>query len=526
MNPAPPIPLSPAAGDLRPHLLRRVLAADLPAAIVTLVYRYRIWLTVFTLAIYLLGFNGRWRVEPDAALYLSLGRNLAEGHGYTHLGKPHHLAYPGLPWIIAATFKVFRVPHLWPAHVLMLAFALGALLLTYRLFLLHADRPTATFLTFGVAFTKTFYRFAYELRPDMPFLFGVMAFLCGFEAIFAHPERAKSYRWFDWLLLVGGLCVAMVMRPTIWVLVGAIAIAAVWSAVRGHWRWKTLLPFLIGVAILVFAFRHFDPRFSSSSGTDDYETYARQSLTTHFGATLHTVLAKNLHVLLSVATPDALLQVRMGWANVVLGVVIIALGVGLVYQHVLWGVFVGLVVVMNVLVPPLDRYYLPVVPLLVYAWWLGLSGLRRRWHVERGGPTNVLLVALLLLGLGSNLTKIGGIIIEQRHVPFLRHYQNGKFVPIQTLANDIKQHVEPDGLVIVPHGEGRILSFLSHHYVADPRDFAGLNLDRPLYLVEPTDPATDAFLTQSGLTPGQVVVPADAAGARTFSLYRLRRVSP
>src|SRR3712207_6057105 len=41
--------------------------------------RYRLYAALAVL--YLLGFNGQWRPEPDSALYLAIGRNLARGEG-------------------------------------------------------------------------------------------------------------------------------------------------------------------------------------------------------------------------------------------------------------------------------------------------------------------------------------------------------------------------------------------------------------------------------------------------------------
>jgi type VI protein secretion system component VasF len=54
-------------------------------------------LLAVVILLYALGFNGQWRMEPDSALYLTIGRNLAEGRGYTYHGAHHHLAYPGPP---------------------------------------------------------------------------------------------------------------------------------------------------------------------------------------------------------------------------------------------------------------------------------------------------------------------------------------------------------------------------------------------------------------------------------------------
>ena len=50
--------------------------------------RHRHKLYALLLVIYLLGFNAQWRVEPDSALYLTMGRNVAAGMGYTYNGLP------------------------------------------------------------------------------------------------------------------------------------------------------------------------------------------------------------------------------------------------------------------------------------------------------------------------------------------------------------------------------------------------------------------------------------------------------
>src|SRR5207249_1584403 len=178
------------------------------------------------LVLYALGFNGQWRMEPDSALYLTIGRNLAEGRGYTYHGEHHHLAYPGLPWLFAASFKLFGAGTLLPAHVVVLLCGLLTLALTYRLFYLHSGRSTAVLLMLAPGLSRTFYRYCFELLSDVPFLMGVMAFLVGYEAVFFRrydrdvreglPDPRGRPGWVDWLLLVGGLAVAMIMRPTMW----------------------------------------------------------------------------------------------------------------------------------------------------------------------------------------------------------------------------------------------------------------------------------------------------------------------
>ena len=54
--------------------------------------RYRWFVLGLIAVIYLAGFNGQWHVGADSALYVSLGRNLATGEGYTYQGEPHTFA--------------------------------------------------------------------------------------------------------------------------------------------------------------------------------------------------------------------------------------------------------------------------------------------------------------------------------------------------------------------------------------------------------------------------------------------------
>jgi hypothetical protein len=156
---------------------------------------------------YLLAFSGQWRPEPDSALYLTIGRNLALGEGYTYHGQSHRLVFPGIPLLFAGLFKLFGTASLVPHHVVMLALGAAALGLTYRLFLLHAGRPMAVLVTFLVGVSQTFYRYNFELLSDLPFMLAVMAFLVGYEGVVhrhAHDDPTPTVyprgkpRLFDW----------------------------------------------------------------------------------------------------------------------------------------------------------------------------------------------------------------------------------------------------------------------------------------------------------------------------------------
>src|SRR5580698_10987842 len=49
-----------------------------------------------------LAISPAWLPTPDSALYLMLGRSVAQGHGYALDGHPHAYVPPGFPYMLAA----------------------------------------------------------------------------------------------------------------------------------------------------------------------------------------------------------------------------------------------------------------------------------------------------------------------------------------------------------------------------------------------------------------------------------------
>jgi len=69
------------------------------------------WLALGALALAVLLLLGSavrpvWTIDPDASLYLSLGRSLAAGHGYVLDGQPHSKYPPGFPVILAGLVRL------------------------------------------------------------------------------------------------------------------------------------------------------------------------------------------------------------------------------------------------------------------------------------------------------------------------------------------------------------------------------------------------------------------------------------
>ncbi|HSV14361.1 MAG TPA: hypothetical protein VLI90_08885 [Tepidisphaeraceae bacterium] len=495
--------------------------------------RHRWWLFAGVACFYLAAFNGQWRLQPDTALYLSLGRNLAEGKGYTYLGRPHHLAYPGWPWLIAVTFKLFGTQSLLPIHVVLFLIAIATIALSYRLFLLHSGRPTAVIVAVGLAVTKTFFTFGFELWSDMLFAAGVMAFLAGYEAVWRERppgvnEPAHRARWYDFGLLVGGLAVAVVTRPTMWPLIVAITGAMLYSAIKGHVRWQRYVgaaALITVVAAATFALARHRTAAGGEQITGEYERYALQQAS-HLSQTLARAVTVNLRDLMDWAASDTLFQVRFGIFNRALSLLVIALGISLFRERVLWGLWFCALLITIVLVLALDRYFLPVIPLLVFAWWQLLVRINRALPRAWG---NLVFLGLLGAAMGINISKCGGIVIQQRTRPFLAHYSRGEYAAVPALAAEIAKHTGDDAVVLIKPPYARVTEFLSARYVVNGFDLlsgfaAGTGaLSRgPVYVVEPVDADIRDLLEREKLRLGPVVWDSAAGSSAPASPYALR----
>jgi hypothetical protein len=414
-----------------------------------------------------------------------------------------------LPLILAGLFKIFGTKTLVPALVLMPMLGVGVLALTYRLFLLHGDRPTAVMVTFGLGITRLFYRYCFEVLTDLPFLLGVMAFLVGYEALFAprRPSAAARGRWYDWLLLVGGLGVAVSMRPTMWALLVAVIGAAAWTALRGAMRWRDIAICLSIVAAVGVAFYIFDPREHGLPMGGYEEDFVNNKLP-HLGPLFLAALDNLVHWF-SYSAAQTLFGTPLGpnlvGINELVGIALIAVSIWLFRQRVLWGLWVVLTyAMMLVIIKPLDRYFLAVLPLLVYGWWNFLVWVNGRFSPRMG---NALFLGLFLLGGATNLGRVGSLVVEQRRRPFLEYYHEGEYASMSKVTAMLDRRTQPGDWILVAPRLGRILTVLSGRYAVDlpyhlPEGFTPEQ--GPVYVLEPlnTDSPFPAWMAQNGYREG------------------------
>lgn len=542
-----PIGLSPGASQpdsspLSQHLLNRVDT-----------HRRKLFIGV--LALYVLSFNGQWRLDADSALYLTIGRNLAEGRGYTYHGQAHSLAYPGMPWVFAGLFKVFGTGSLLPADVLMLSCGLATLALVYRLFLLHAGRPTAVLVTVMLALSRTFFRYSFELMSDMPFLMGATAFLVGYEAVFyrrydadvrgssaggPQPDPRAKPRWYDPVLLLAGLGIAMVTRPTMWALLAAVVAAVVLSLFTRPLRRGWVI---VGVGFIAAAltagvlFYTLDPRRGEhQADAGDYERVFIESLTSDPGGLARTMLRRNLPEILHPGAAEAVFGVD--WGHLAIGawwiplglvpsLLSIAAGLWLFRRRLLWGMWVAMTVVMMLATLVEVRYFLQVLPLLLYGWWLAFAWLDRRMTGLKW--LELLPMAALLALVGVNAGRSVSLTVEQHSKPFLDGYRRGKYALVPELTTLLKSQTPEQAWVMVPERQlGRILTYTSGRYAVEPGPVTQLNPDtQVVYVLEPLEDDARQWMRTLRMGVGEPVgPPVRGRRGKEWQLHRATRLPP
>ena len=486
--------------------------------------------------IYLAGFNGQWRMEePDSALYLTLARNIATGHGYTYHGKANAAAYPGLPYLLSLIYRLSPSSHRDPLNLvgenlLMPLMAAATLGLTYRLMRLNAGRPTAVLVTLTVGLTRTFYRAAFALMTDMPFAMGVMAFLAGYEGWMQRERRGKeekigAQRWIDVMLMLLGGVTTIVMRPTWISLAPVTAIGLIIAGVRRKISWKVAAAGLGLTLAAAAVFYVADPRRGAGKfRSDRYEDQVIQQFASAGPGQLAAAAEFRGWDLLRQTAVSALLGIKFGpapdapgvrhWYDILGAAVDVAgatatlvLGIALLRRRAVWGLCILATLAMMVLVQEHERYFLPILPLLIFAWWRGLRWVSLRlakWGADSwaAGIGNIFLGLALAMGIMPNALHVCGIIIEQRRVPFFTRYREGKCLPLIAAAKRLEQAL-PDTLVLAPDKTGRFLTYLSGRDVFESNEAPEMEWPqkgRRVYILDdPNDSAFQQWIRDLGI---------------------------
>ncbi len=389
--------------------------------------------------IYLIGFNGQWRIGPDSAIHITLARSLAEGQGFSHPTGLENTVTPGLAYLTAATFRLFGVDQFFAINALMLLCAAAVLTLTYWVVKLRFDRPTAVLTVGLLGINETFYRYGYQALTDMPFLLGLMLLLLGYELL--HRKDSRPWIGIGLVLLSIGL-MAVFRSVVVTVLVAGVLVAICRAAMEPRGKLYAIGAAVTIGALLVIRW------FTGGVGRDE-DRVVGQFTDTPIADTFRRVFVDNGPALLTENLPEAVFAIDLGTAvSLPIGVALVVIGVALFRIRPLWGLLVGVFVAQWLVFITTERYVLILLPLLALAWWrVGL------WAESKLKPsvTRYVLAALLALWFGPNLVRIGTFIVEQRSRPFLTTYDDGRYAALQAVAEELARLAEPGDVLIANH---------------------------------------------------------------------------
>ena len=502
--------------------------------------RNRRWVFAVVLIFYAVTFNGRWRVNPDSALYMELGRNLAEGKGYTYHGEPHTWYEPGLPWVIAAIFRRFGVESYAPVLVFILACSLAGLGLTYALVRRIAGRPTAVLITALLAVCETYLRYAYQVVSDTPFFVGVMMFLLGWEWV-------TDRRWWGWLVVAASVLIMAAFRPTVITFIGAVVMAVGWMLIapprwggapaRGRWV-------LVGVVVLTLAcyagFRKIDPRRGVAQKSVYREATLKSLLTDRRGYAVHRMFTETVPDFLGEIFPEAVIGTRAGpGVDWVVSALLIAAGLSLVKVRPLWAAWVGATVAQSMFWLPRERYTVPIMPLLLLGVWRGAVWLAHQLGPRRATWAIGLVLVVLVV---PNVIMDVHFAVEQRHAG-VNSRGNGdpQLEAFVNLGREIRRLVG-DRDAVIAH-EGRVLSYFSGRRVDQtlrqlrwpPTDEQERRFEESLwsaialYVVLPDEgnqKHVERLMKDMGLEPGEVLAQVDRPKDRKGRTQRAMELRP
>jgi len=536
------------AVDLTTDVKGQPSAAEVEAAVLGWFDRHRWWVFTGIAVLYLVTFNARWRLNPDSALYMELGRNVAEGKGYTYHGEPHTWYEPGLPWVIAGLYRVFGVESYAPVLAFILACSAAGLWLTYRLMLGFAGRPTAVLVTALVAVCETFLRYGYQVVSDTPFFVGVMLYLLGWERV-VNRKDPRRRSWSGWLMIAGSVVIMAAFRPTVITFIGAVVLASAWKLVAPP-KWGGVRAgrrVLVGVVLLTVAcyagFRKVDPRRHHGEQSVYREATLKSLLTERRGYAIHRMLTETVPDFVGEIFPEAVIGTRLGpGLDWIASAAMLAAGLALVTTRPLWAAWIAATVAQSMFWLPRERYTVPIMPLLLYAVWRAAVRLG-----ARAGPKWAawLVGGVLVIFVVPNTIMVVRFAIEQRHAGVNGDGRGDpQLEPFVKMGREINRVVaETDA--VVAH-EGRILSYFSRRRVDQPlkdlrwpptaeqeRRFEdSLTASPALYVVLPDEgnkKNVEGLMKDLGMAPGEVLAsverPKDRK-RRAQAPLELRKLNP
>ncbi|MGH2391375.1 MAG: hypothetical protein ACRDIE_24540, partial [Chloroflexota bacterium] len=145
-----------------------------------------------TAAMYLISLTNYLSVDGDNAVYITLAKALATGHGYTDIQGPTPRIEAQYPFL----FPLFLTPIVWIwgtgavllMELLVTAFALAALVWCFFLFRRRLDSaPLAFVVTVAAGSSELLWEYSHKVLTEVPYMFFTVA-ACWFADIYAKED--------------------------------------------------------------------------------------------------------------------------------------------------------------------------------------------------------------------------------------------------------------------------------------------------------------------------------------------------
>ncbi len=404
--------------------------------------------------LYAAGLNSKWRFQRDSAIYLALGRSLAEGRGYVYNGRPHSRYAPGLPAALAVIGKAAGIPQtpqdsFLPMNLMEMLAGAGCIALVVLVAReLDLTRSEAVALVLLCAFSRTLYYYSAQIMTEAPFtLLALGALWCGLRML--RTTGRASWAWCAGAGLFALL--ASSIRPVGPLLLPALA-AGLWLRRGALHRWapnagKTLLILALVVLPMIGWIT-----YTEADQAEERVGYARNSLRWFRAERLQRVGVNaftRIHEH-SEGFSDAITGSNLGSpvGLLLLGILGVGLVEGLLRGERVLTAFallaIGAIIAGGWIVR--RRYLLPALPVLFY--WLVLGGSRvgrwlRRWEsFWSRRRLRYLGWTCLALVLTVNAVRIGKVIYQNRSPRFYELAKGGIMADYAPLTAWLRHHAD------------------------------------------------------------------------------------
>ncbi|QDU34185.1 hypothetical protein KS4_22470 [Poriferisphaera corsica] len=474
---------------------------------------YRWLLFSALILLYLTGYTTNWLPGPDSSQHLIYADHLYNNIPHPYSNEIFSPLSPGLAFLINLNKLLFQSSFIATSLFSMLLVAFATLYVSYHFFKIIANRNVAVLLTLMLGCCETFYRYTFQLLPDLPFFFGLITTLYAFECIRIH-NRPLPY---NLSLLILGLAAMALFKSIAIVVIVALCLSFVFSAIKSkHYRQLFIFIAISFIAFMSLRFIIGGPTTLHTLHID--ERIMLDRLTILLPQTLYNALTNNLPRLLTESLTEAVFALDFGTLiSPLFSIPILIYLIFLTRIRVFWGILTALFITQWLAVIVADRYILTIIPLIIIAWYLAPIWYEK--HVSRKLGTITFTFAIFIFFTPNIVFDIRQII--QNHTTnTIQDYKDGKYTNEYHLSNWLTANTPENAIIIAPYH-----TFLLIGYLSNRSTYFSLNnlpqTTQPIYFIgSPTEQMLDTLQNQQASLSQSQVFPNSLHNSNLYLVIR------